>query len=573
LLIAVPVSMALIFLLLFFAFRSIKYSLLIYTAIPLSAIGGVYLLAIRGMPFSISAGVGFIALFGVAVLNGIVLISEFNRLKQSGINQTIRIVLLGTKTRLRPVLMTAFVASLGFLPMALSSGAGAEVQRPLATVVIGGLLLATFLTLFVLPLLYIFIEKITRYKSPIKLTKSTKKYLLWMLLFFSVSTSYAQTIELKEAVDMALKNNFEIRDKELIASFHQKLKETYLELQAMSITGEYGQLNDSNNDQKIGISQSFSLPTVYAHKKNVLQEYWNASLVAHELTTLEVTKTVTEIFYYIIVLQKKEALLSQTDRLYIDFVAKAQLRFERGASNLMEKTSAEIQREKIQIQLQQVQTEITLAEIQLQLLLNTNIPYHPKATSPLIERNDWMPEAFSSVHPSLKEADQQLKIVEAELKWEKTKRLPSFTIGYANQSFRTISNQRFHAVEIGVGIPLFNKALNAQIEAIKIKRAQAESALAYQEVKLDNTYKAIFEKYQMQQQLLMRYEKVLLERADILFETSQKQFDAGSIDYLEWVLLNNQALEIESSYIDAVHALNQTVISLKYITINRNNHE
>lgn len=157
--IAVPVSLVLIFILLFFAFNSVKQGLLIYSAIPLSAIGGIFFLALRGMPFSISAGVGFIALFGVAVLNGIVLIAEFNRLKLEGLTNLQRIVLMGTKVRLRPVLMTAFVASLGFLPMALSNGAGAEVQRPLATVVIGGLMIATFLTLFVLPILYILFEK------------------------------------------------------------------------------------------------------------------------------------------------------------------------------------------------------------------------------------------------------------------------------------------------------------------------------------------------------------------------------------------------------------------------------
>src|SRR5690606_1567775 len=125
---------------------------------PLSIIGGVFLLALRGMPFSISAGVGFIALFGVAVLNGIVLISDFNRLKKKGIKNILRIVIDGGESRLRPVLMTASVASLGFIPMASSSGARAEVHRPLATVVIGGLMIAALLTLFVLPLLFVNIE-------------------------------------------------------------------------------------------------------------------------------------------------------------------------------------------------------------------------------------------------------------------------------------------------------------------------------------------------------------------------------------------------------------------------------
>lgn len=159
LMVAVPISLILIFLLLYFTFYSIKDASLVFAAIPMSAIGGVIALYLRGMPFSISAGIGFIALFGVAVLNGIVLITTFQRLKKEGMNKVIDRVIEGTKVRLRPVLMTATVASLGFLPMALSRGAGAEVQKPLATVVIGGLLTATFLTLVILPILYIIFNK------------------------------------------------------------------------------------------------------------------------------------------------------------------------------------------------------------------------------------------------------------------------------------------------------------------------------------------------------------------------------------------------------------------------------
>ena len=156
--IAVPVALLLIFLLLFFTFHSIKQSILIFTSIPMSAIGGVLALMLRGMPFSISAGIGFIALFGVAVLNGIVLIAEFNRLRKDGMSDLHDIVLKATSVRLRPVLLTAAVASLGFLPMALATSAGAEVQKPLATVVIGGLISSTLLTLIVLPCLYIYFE-------------------------------------------------------------------------------------------------------------------------------------------------------------------------------------------------------------------------------------------------------------------------------------------------------------------------------------------------------------------------------------------------------------------------------
>lgn len=163
--VAVPIALSLIFIILLLSFGSLKQTLLIFMAIPLASIGGIFSLLIRDMPFSISAGIGFIALFGVAVLNGIVLIAEFNRLKKSGLNDIYDIVRKGTEIRLRPVLMTAAVASLGFLPMALATTAGAEVQKPLATVVIGGLVSSTLLTLILLPCLYIYSEKM---KSKIK---------------------------------------------------------------------------------------------------------------------------------------------------------------------------------------------------------------------------------------------------------------------------------------------------------------------------------------------------------------------------------------------------------------------
>jgi len=152
--IAVPVALLIIFIFLHFAFKSIKEAGMVFSAIPLSTVGGVLFLWMRGMPFSISAGVGFIALFGIAVLNGIVLIEHLKELKDSGISDMRERILKGTRERLRPVMLTAAAAALGFLPMAISQSAGAEVQRPLATVVIGGLVTSTMLTMVALPLLY-----------------------------------------------------------------------------------------------------------------------------------------------------------------------------------------------------------------------------------------------------------------------------------------------------------------------------------------------------------------------------------------------------------------------------------
>ncbi len=189
--IAVPVALLLIFVLLYFTFHSVKQTLLIFTAVPMSAIGGVFALWMRDMNFSISAGVGFIALFGVAVLNGIVLIAEFNRLEKEGITDITERVLKGLHTRLRPVIMTAAVASLGFLPMALSNSAGAEVQKPLATVVIGGLITATFLTLVILPVFYIIFSS-RKFRLSFK-RKSMKT--LSLLLLFLVGSSCFNSIK------------------------------------------------------------------------------------------------------------------------------------------------------------------------------------------------------------------------------------------------------------------------------------------------------------------------------------------------------------------------------------------
>ena len=165
LLIVVPTALALILMLIFFAFGSIRQTLLVATGIPLALTGGIIALGLRGMPFSITAAVGFIALSGVAVLNGLVLVNYFNELREEGMSVR-DAVLTGVSTRLRPVMMTALVAALGFVPMALAHGAGAEVQRPLATVVIGGIISSTLLTLLLLPMLYDWIERNAKTKGP-----------------------------------------------------------------------------------------------------------------------------------------------------------------------------------------------------------------------------------------------------------------------------------------------------------------------------------------------------------------------------------------------------------------------
>jgi heavy metal efflux system protein len=237
--IAVPVALLLIFVLLYFTFQSIQHSLLIFTAIPLSAIGGIMALWFRDMPFSISAGVGFIALFGVAVLNGIVLIAEFNSLKKEGMTNLMDIIKHGTSNRLRPVVMTALVASLGFLPMALSNGSGAEVQKPLATVVIGGLISATLLTLLVLPVLY----RLSENWKPKKNNTSILSLIVFTILM--ANRGEAQTanakVTLQAAIDSALKNNVSIKSGNYEIAYYKASKNTAFDIGKTNLTLMYGQ--------------------------------------------------------------------------------------------------------------------------------------------------------------------------------------------------------------------------------------------------------------------------------------------------------------------------------------------
>ena len=259
LLIAVPVALLMIFFLLFITFNSVKDALIIFSAIPLAAMGGILALWLRNMNFSISAGVGFIALFGVAVLNGIVLISYYNRLKEKGEENTTMRILKGSAERLRPVLATAAVASLGFIPMAFSNSAGAEVQKPLATVVIGGLVSSTLLTLFVLPVLYSLF-----YMPRKKIMKSSIPLSIFILCVLATAT-FAQNnpLSLEQAKEMALKNYPAVQQTNLVVEQKRALLKTATTFDPININSSFGQLNSNAFDYNIGVTQSFKLPGVY----------------------------------------------------------------------------------------------------------------------------------------------------------------------------------------------------------------------------------------------------------------------------------------------------------------------
>ena len=569
LMIAVPVSLVLIFILLFFAFNSVKHGLLIYTAIPLSAIGGIFFLALRGMPFSISAGVGFIALFGVAVLNGIVLITEFNRLKNNGMKNLAKIVLTGTKLRLRPVLMTAFVASLGFLPMALSNGAGAEVQRPLATVVIGGLLVATFLTLFVLPLLYILFEKGFKIKS---LTQKAA----FILVFFSVlSAANAQEkISIETALKMATEKNNSIKNEKLRTACAQALIKSGADIPKTNFFAEAGQINSAYDDTRFGISQTIAFPTIYKKQKQLLSEQWKTSVLSTTLKEHEIKKAVTQIFYTFLYYKEKEKLLQQADTLFNGFYDKANLRLKKGESNILEKTTAENQKAAIAIQMMQLQREMQTTLIELQVILNsenTVIPFDKSLKCPLRPMKDGIESNIL-----LKLSLQQKNNAAAQTQLEKSKYLPDLTIGYFNNSFKGMGpdnnyykgSNRFSSVQAGVGIPIFSGSQSAKIQASKVGESIAENEYEIQLNFLQSRYKQLMSDYKSNTGITQYFEDSGLKNATLIKETANKQFSNGEINFLDFVMVIHQAIAIQNNYLDAVRALNESSIELNFITSN-----
>ncbi|QIH34066.1 CusA/CzcA family heavy metal efflux RND transporter [Sphingobacterium sp. DR205] len=571
LLIAVPIALALIFILLFLAFKSVKESLLIYSAIPLSIIGGVFLLALRGMPFSISAGVGFIALFGVAVLNGIVLISEFNRLQKSGIHNIVRIVVDGGENRLRPVLMTASVASLGFIPMALSNGAGAEVQRPLATVVIGGLLIATLLTLFVLPLLYVALEK--GFKGT-KLKPKVIAPILFVIALLSIENSSAQTVvTLDQSIVLALQNNRSLKSEKLRAAYAKALINTSTaDIPQTDIGLDYGQINSAYQDAKLSVVQRFAFPAVYRKLRARYNEEWKKSQLNVTLKQFELKKAVSLTYYNILYWLQKKELLNEALSLYGSFLDKTILRQKAGESDALESATAANQKTAIVIQLRQVDAEIKVLQSQFQWLLNTDIMYIPATTGRVV----FNPPSIEN-HPLLKVLEQGKIVAEQATAVERSKLLPQLQLGYNLNSFKGVgpdnntydASPRFHSVQIGLAVPVFSKGQKARVEASRLAEAIAEDEYQNAEFALERRKQELSHRYKSSFDIVDQYETSELKNADTIFITAQRQFSNGAINYLEFVTLVNQAISLKSNYADALWQLNESAIQLHYIMLNQ----
>lgn len=399
--------------------------------------------------------------------------------------------------------------------------------------------------------------------------------LIFVLCYACCGISLAQTpITLQKALETALKNNYSIKSERLKAQYQQKIIKTATTIAPTNIIGDYGQMNSVYNDTRFGISQSFNLPTVYSRQKKLYTEEWKSSALNVTLKEAELKREVSKVFYNLVYLNEKEKLLLKTDTIFREFLTKSELRFKKGESNILEKTTAGAQQGAVRMQLIQLNEEKEMVQNQFQLLLNSEeiVLAHPDTSKLVLDKT--VDSTLVAQHPYLIFLEQQKKSSTAATKLEKSKLLPNLILGYNNTSITGNGSddvfydksKRFQSAQFGIGIPLFGGAQKAKVEVSKIGEALTNNELEREKQILQKQFNATLNKYKSSLEKLDYYEKTALPNAEIITKTANLQFLNGAISYLDWVLLINQSIAIKSNYIDTVLTYNESVIQLNYLT-------
>jgi cobalt-zinc-cadmium resistance protein CzcA len=560
--IAVPIALAAIFVLLYFAFYSLKQAIMIFTAIPLSAVGGIWALYLRDMPFSISAGVGFIALFGVAVLNGIVLISYYNQLKKEGVEDIYERVLRGTRMRLRPVVMTAAVAALGFIPMALSTAPGAEVQRPLATVVIGGLITATFLTLVVLPVIYVLFDKISGSKTSIKASIAV----LFILPTFPVMAQQNQQvkeIDLQQAIELAVKNNPLVTNADLKVIEAKMEKKASVDIPNPTLEYERGQINSSLIDYYLSISQELHFPTVYSSRAGYNRELIRLSELESADARLILAGSVKEVYYRWMMLDLVRAILERQDSLYTEFRQATDIMYEAGDIKYLNKVTAETRAARVEIELERVKMEMDAVKIQLRQLLNIDRQIELLPEKTYVLPLPVLPDSSKvEVMPVLQKYKQQVEVMNALIKTQKHRLFPDLKAGYFTQSLDEA--QGFSGWQVGINIPLWFWSYQGEIKSARIRKEQALNEYQYQLRNIFLEIERLNNLVKSQLELLEYYRDQVVGQSEVMLQQAEISYQEGEIDYIEFLQNASEAYDLQIEYLRVVNDYNQAVIQLEY---------
>ena len=586
--IAVPVALFLIFLLLFATFGSLRYAVLIFSSIPLASIGGVLALWIRNMPFSISAGVGFIALFGVAVLNGIVLIGYFNELEKEGERDLDERIMHGLRVRFRPVIMTAAVASLGFLPMALSTSAGAEVQKPLATVVIGGLLTATLLTLIVLPVLYRFVAGMSKQKTNAPEPAVPTPLLLLVvsgLVMMPYSESHAQAAQtnimpvvsrsesapiltLPQLLDLANRQSLLLRGSTLEVESQRALVGSSFDPARTNIELQLGQTQASPTDYILGATQLFALPSFYRAQKQLYQSNATSAERRLALRRVQLSAEIKQIYYRLLFDARVASLLQRQDSLYQNAARAATVRYKTGETNRLEQVSAATRLQSVRLRQLTLRADIDANTRALQLLVNTPGPIAVDTTLSL--RRD--PASSGLVvadvsllagNPALAVLQQDRAVSRNQTYLERQRLKPDLLIGYYNQSI--MRDVGYNVVQAGVSLPLFTQATKARIAAARINEQLTDNAFTYTQTQLTGQLAILQRNAETLGASLTYFEQSALPQARLIQSTAIRSYRAGEIDYVEFFQAIQQAFVIEEDYLNALLNYSNLIIQTEQL--------
>jgi len=576
LMIVVPIALFLIFILLYFALSSFSQSVMIYMAVPLAAIGGVFALWIRGMPFSISAGVGFIVLFGVAVLNGLVLINKFNELKESGMTDLKKRIYEATHERLRPILLTATAAIMGFIPMAISTSGGAEVQRPLATVVIGGLITATFLTLVVLPVLYYWLESRKERNNTdggiSYVNKSTNIVTVLLMVggLMASGTVFAQdgtipkTLTVDEAIAMAKQNYPSLKESQAFIEREKAMKGTSFDLGSTSLyTGREDQGVQQGILSTYGVQQGnidllsgFSKNKFYKERVKLGEKFY-------AVNEQQLIRNVMQAYDLINYNKAQLRFAEQLDSVYANFRTAAELRYDTGETGKLEFIAASSEYQQIQVLRQQAYDDIEIAKRALKQYLGidqeietVNLSYEPMDFLANLD------SASAANNPLLQYAMQNAEVSKANIGVEKAQFLPKFSISYDKLKYNDVSG--FSAYQAGISIPLWFFPQKSRVKAAKADAMVVENQYLEQKAITESRVSQLLKSLEKTKKTLSYYEEGALLLAEQQIATAELASKEGEIDYVNYITILNSAIRIKQNHLQFINQFNQQFVELQY---------
>ena len=560
LLVVVPVALMLILLLLFFAFKNVTYTLVVFSTVPLSLIGGILALWLRGLPFSISAGVGFIALFGVAVLNGILMINHFNDIRKETMYalSTRRVIARGTAHLLRPVFLTGLVASLGFVPMAIATSAGAEVQRPLATVVIGGLIVSTVLTLLIIPVFY----QIVSYTVVWKRRFSAKKFLFFFLLLavmLPFTAKAQEKVTMEQAIELAKQNHPRLKIASAAIRQVKAGRGEVLELSPTEMNYSWGQLNgELRKDKQWEVTQGLGSLLTPFYKNALVNRQVETGTFYRQIVEKEVVAEVKRAWAYYLYACNLRALYNDQNKLAGQLQRMGELRYQQGEITLLEKNMTTSMAVDMKNRLFQAQEEEKLALSRLNWVCYADRPLVPADTALVQFPVDYQAPSFSEVH--LNYFQSQANEAKAQLNVERSRFFPELSFGYVRQDILPLKG--LNSWMVGVSFPVYFLPRHSKIKQAKVAAVIARTEAETNTQNLYNKVSEAVASLRRQSESLRYYTTSALKEADELVKVANLQLQHSETNITEFIQAVNVARDIRRGYLETVYQYN--IAALEY---------